>query len=268
MNSFISWVGGKKLLRKEIIKKFPKEEIEKYVEPFGGAAWVLFGKTPHSKEVYNDINGELVNLFRMVKYHPEALQAELSFMLNSREEFFRQRGMQPETMTELQRAARMFYLIKASYGSKVSTFGVGFKDVSAIKNLQAVHERLSKVLIENKSFDEILQIHDSERTLFFIDPPYHGTEKFYQMKDDFGETEHRRDQAFFTTLSGYPVHAQPRTGQPDIGSKGADKVHRRESPFPGPQLQRGERRQDRIHQSRPACDDRPLPDHQRRRESG
>ena len=149
MNSFVSWVGGKKLLRKEIIKKFPKEEIEKYVEPFGGAAWVLFGKTPHSKEVYNDINGELVNLFRMVKYHPEALQAELSFMLNSREEFFRQRGMQPETMTELQRAARMFYLIKASYGSKVSTFGVGFKDVSAIKNLQAVHERLIKVLIEN-----------------------------------------------------------------------------------------------------------------------
>ena len=52
MNSFVSWVGGKKLLRKEIIKKFPKEEIEKYVEPFGGAAWVLFGKTPHSKEVY------------------------------------------------------------------------------------------------------------------------------------------------------------------------------------------------------------------------
>ena len=58
MNSFVSWVGGKKLLRKEIIKKFPKEEIEKYVEPFGSAAWVLFGKTPHSKEVYNDINGE------------------------------------------------------------------------------------------------------------------------------------------------------------------------------------------------------------------
>ena len=84
-------------------------------------------------------------------------------------------------------------------------------------------------------------------------------------QEDVGETEHRRDQAFFTTLSGYPVHAQPRTGQPDIGSKGADKVHRRESPFPGPQLQRGERRQDRIHQSRPACDDRPFPNHQRRR---
>ena len=146
--------------------------------------------------------GRLVNLFRMVKYHPEALQAELSFMLNSREEFFRQRGMQPETMTELQRAARMFYLIKASYGSKVSTFGVGFKDVSAIKNLQAVHERLIKVLIENKSFDEILQIHDSERTLFFIDPPYHGTEKFYQMKDDFGETEHRKLAEMLYNLKG------------------------------------------------------------------
>ena len=69
----------------------------------------------------------------------------------------------------------------------------------------------------------------------------------------------------FTALSGYPVHSEPRTGQPDIGSKGADKIHRRKSPVPGPQLQRGERRQDRIHQSRPACDDRPFPDHQRRR---
>ncbi len=191
MDSFISWVGGKKQLRKEIIKRFPVEGVEKYVEVFGGAGWVLFGKEPHKKEIYNDINGELVNLFRMVKYHPDALEVELAFMLNSREEFFRQKMMPPERLTELQRAARLYYLIRASYGSKVSTFGCHFRDVSVIKNLQEVHKRLANVLIENKSFEEIIRQQDSEGTLFYLDPPYHGTEKFYEMENGFGEDRHR-----------------------------------------------------------------------------
>ncbi len=202
MDSFISWVGGKKQLRKEIIKRFPMEGVEKYVEVFGGAGWVLFGKEPHKKEIYNDINGELVNLFRMIKYHPGALEAELVFLLNSREEFFRQKVMQPEHMTELQRAARMYYLIRASYGSKVNTFGCGFRDISAIKNLQEVHNRLASVLIENKSFEEIIQKQDGKGTLFYLDPPYHGTEKLYNIEDGFGEDKHRKLAELLRTAKG------------------------------------------------------------------
>ena len=86
MDSFIAWVGGKKLLRKEIVSRFP-EKFNRYVEVFGGAAWVLFYKEVSKNEVYNDINGELVNLFRCVKYHPEAIEKELEFVLNSRETF-------------------------------------------------------------------------------------------------------------------------------------------------------------------------------------
>ena len=71
MDSFISWIGGKRLLRKKIIEQFP-ESFDRYIEVFGGAGWVLFGKDKHADmEVYNDVNGELVNLFRCVKYHPE-----------------------------------------------------------------------------------------------------------------------------------------------------------------------------------------------------
>lgn len=202
MDSFISWVGGKKQLRKEIIKRFPVEGVEKYVEVFGGAGWVLFGKEPHKKEIYNDINGELVNLFRMVKYHPDALEAELTFMLNSREEFFRQKLMPPDRLTELQRAARLYYLIRASYGSKVSTFGCHFRDVSVIKNLQEVHKRLTGVLIENKSFEEIIQRQDGEGTLFYLDPPYHGTEKFYEMENGFGEDKHRKLAELLRNVKG------------------------------------------------------------------
>ncbi len=66
MDSFLSWIGGKKLLRKEIVNRFP-EKIDRYIEVFGGAAWVLFYKDKHANfEVYNDYNSELVNIFRCV----------------------------------------------------------------------------------------------------------------------------------------------------------------------------------------------------------
>lgn len=87
MNSFISWIGGKKLLRKEIVSRFP-EKIDRYIEVFGGAGWVLFHKDRHAEmEVYNDYNSDLVNLYSCIKYHCTELQRELSFMLNSRELF-------------------------------------------------------------------------------------------------------------------------------------------------------------------------------------
>ena len=90
MDSFISWIGGKKALRKIILEHFPESgEYERYIEVFGGAGWVLFSSDRHAKmEVYNDVNGELVNLFRCVKYHPDAIQDELRYILMSREQFY------------------------------------------------------------------------------------------------------------------------------------------------------------------------------------
>lgn len=181
MDSFIGWIGGKKLLRKEIIKRFPTNGIKKYVEVFGGAGWVLFGKEPHEKEIYNDVNSELVNLFRMVKNHPDALEQEISLTLNSREEFQRQLTQQLVGLTELQRAARMYYLIRVSYGCKMSTFGLNQRDASVIRNLREVHQRLKNVVIENKTFEDVIQQHDSEDTLLYCDPPYYKAERFYDI---------------------------------------------------------------------------------------
>lgn len=107
MNSFISWIGGKKLLRRQILEQFPDPgTFDRYIEVFGGAAWILFAKEKHAKlEVYNDINSNLVNLFRVVKYHPEALQKELNWILMSREQFFD--SIQPmKGLTDIQKAAR------------------------------------------------------------------------------------------------------------------------------------------------------------------
>lgn len=74
MNSFITWIGGKKLLRETVVSRFSKEGIQKYVEVFGGADWVLLHQNKHAlKEVYNDINSNLVNLFCMMKHHTKAM---------------------------------------------------------------------------------------------------------------------------------------------------------------------------------------------------
>ncbi len=133
MNSFISWIGGKKLLRNEIVSRFP-EKFDRYVEVFGGAGWVLFHKDKHAEqEVFNDYNGDLVNLYRCVKYHEPELKRELSYMLNSRELFddfkaqYDVRGL-----TDIQKAAKYFMLIKTSYGSKMSSFGCVKKNVNAM----------------------------------------------------------------------------------------------------------------------------------------
>ena len=87
INSFMAWVGGKKALRDEILARFPLE-YKRYIEVFGGAGWVLFHKPPGNDfEVFNDFNGNLVNLYRCVREQPEKLCGELRFLLNSRLDF-------------------------------------------------------------------------------------------------------------------------------------------------------------------------------------
>lgn len=191
MNSFIKWIGGKKLLRKQIIDSFPVD-YDKYVEVFGGAGWVLFGKEPSKEEIYNDMNGDLVNLFRIVKYHPEELQKELNFTLNSREIFINARSqMETEGLTDIQRAARFYILIRYSYGANLRNYtGRKIDHQNGIDYLKYVSERLNKVTIEHYDFEKIINLYDGESALFYLDPPYHGTEKYYTAT--FGEEDHVR----------------------------------------------------------------------------
>jgi len=192
MDSFIAWVGGKKLLRKEIVNRFPQDGVKKYVEVFGGAGWVLFYKDKHAeKEVYNDVNSELVNLFRNVKYHPEAVAKELELTVSSREIFEKFKAADVGQMTEIQRAARYLYLIKLSYGATVRSFGCRARNTIDMDALLQVKRRLDGVLIENKSFAKLITAQDEVGTLFYCDPPYHNTEKYYDTGEDgFGEEMH------------------------------------------------------------------------------
>lgn len=202
MNSFISWVGGKKLLRSRILQEFPEPgTFGRYIEVFGGAAWLLFARDEHAKmEVYNDVNGQLVNLFRVVKYHPEALQAELDWILTSREQFF-DALQEVRGLTDIQRAARFFIAIKESFGTDCRSFAVRPKDMQkAVDFLRIASDRLRRVVIEQEDFEQLLKTYDRPDALFYLDPPYYEAEKYYP--DRFQPEDHERLQVALGRIRG------------------------------------------------------------------
>lgn len=203
MNSFISWIGGKRLLRKKILEQFPNpESYERYIEVFGGAGWLLFSRDKHAQlEVFNDVNGELINLYRVVKYHPGALQKELEWLLMSREQFFDELNRNTRGMTDIQRAARFFCLIKESFGADCRSFGVNSKDMNkAVDYLREVSGRLNRVVIENHDFEQLIKTYDRPGALFYLDPPYYEAEKYYP--DRFNPEDHERLQKCLRDLKG------------------------------------------------------------------
>ncbi len=204
MNSFLSWIGGKKLLRKKILEAFPDEgTYSRYIEVFGGAGWVLFSKEKHASiEVYNDVNGELVNLFRCTKYHPEALCKELEYTIMSREQFFDAKDqIQMRGLTDLQRAARFYILVKESFGTDLRSFGVRPKNMqNAVSYISEIGKRLNTVVIENQDFGRILKTYDHSEALFYLDPPYYKTEKYYTER--FSSEDHVRLRESIGKLKG------------------------------------------------------------------
>lgn len=189
-------------MRKAILEQFPeKETFNRYIEVFGGAGWVLFASDKHADmEVYNDVNGNLVNLFRIVKYHPEALQKELDWILMSREQFF-DATQKVRGLTDIQRAARFFIAIKESYGADCRSFGIKNINMhSAVKFLEEASERLKKVIVENVDFEHLLRTYNRVDSLFYLDPPYYDAEKYYP--DRFQPEDHIRLRDALRQLKG------------------------------------------------------------------
>lgn len=204
MESFIGWVGGKRQLRKEILSHFPADGVGRYIEVFGGAGWVLFatGQVAGQLEVFNDLNSDLANLFRCVKYHCEALQTELDWLLHSRELFFDYIGqLEAPGLTDLQRAARFLYLVKHSFGSSTRTFATDAKSGEHLRQyMPKIKDRLKKVVIEKQDFEPLIKTYDRPNALFYLDPPYVGTERHYSVQ--FGEADHERLAAVLKGIRG------------------------------------------------------------------
>ena len=183
VNSPIKWVGGKSRFRTRIVSLLPEHTC--YVEPFAGAAWVLFAKPPSDVEILNDIDEELVTFFRVLREKPEELIASFEWELVARAEFTRLATLDPTTLTDIQRAHRFYYLIMAGWGGElnyprfqtsISDGGHGNRLIGAIKHLRErllpVHQRLKTVIIERLDWAACIDRYDREKVVMYIDPPY------------------------------------------------------------------------------------------------
>jgi DNA adenine methylase len=224
--------GGKWRLAEWIVSQFPAHNI--YVEPFGGAASVLLRKPRSYAEVYNDLDGEIVNLFRVMRDRGADLQRAIELTPYAREEFFI--SFEP-TEDPLERARRTMMRSFMGFGGNLTRANrdqtpqrTGFRTYSkknrgAIpaqdwKNLPAALpatiDRIKGVIIEQRPAIEVMEEHDSPETLHYVDPPYvHSTRGFdaggsirgyrFEMSDE----EHRelakclKGLAGAVILSGY-----------------------------------------------------------------
>lgn len=176
-------------MRDAILERFPVY-YERYIEVFGGGGWVLFHKPPlNDFEVYNDFNSNLTTLYRCIREKPQELINQLTYVLNSREDFDRIRHLlkSGEEQTDIERASYFYQLIRYSYASGCDSFGS--QPHSMWNNFPLILQacrRLQKVVIENKDFEKLIGQYDRPVSFFYCDPPYFNTEDYY---DDVGFTK-------------------------------------------------------------------------------
>lgn len=201
----IPWLGGKRRLAEKLFSMFPPHEC--YVEVFcGGGALYFLRNMPAKTEVINDINGELVNLYRVVQHHLEEFVQCFKWSLTSRQMFKWQQSTRPETLTDIHRAARFFYLQQLAFSGKVDgqTFGTA-TTAPAInlcrieENLSAAHLRLAGTYVEKLSWQECTKRYDRAHTFFYMDPPYWETEGYGV---EFGFQEYVEMAEFMRTCKG------------------------------------------------------------------
>lgn len=180
----IKWIGGKRRLADKLLPLFPPHEC--YVEVFcGGAALYFLRGQPAKTEVINDINGDLVNLYRVVQHHLEEFVRQFKWAISSRQIFKWQQITRVETLTDIQRAARFYYLQQHAFGGKVAgqsfgtaTTGPAINLCRIEENLSAAHLRLAGTYVENLPWHECVKRYDRPHSFFYMDPPYWDTEGY------------------------------------------------------------------------------------------
>ena len=163
-----------------------------YCEPFGGSGAVLLNRLPSPVETYNDLDGEVVNFFRVLREEPDELIRQIALTPFSREEFALACESNP-SLPDLERARRFYVRARqvrtglaqtASLGrwanckntSRAGMSGVISRWMGGVEQLESIANRLLRVQIENRPAIEVIQLYDSDETLFYCDPPYiHST---------------------------------------------------------------------------------------------
>lgn len=181
------WIGGKRYLAREIIPRLAAMPHATYAEPFLGMGGVFLRRPQKPRaEVINDISGEVVNLFRVLQRHPDALLGQMRWQVSSRAEFDRLRAIDPATLTDLERAARFIYLQRTAYSGLLDgVFRVTPRQPAKVSLakleplIRRAHARLADAVIERLPYADFITRYDRPDTLFYLDPPYFRCERLY-----------------------------------------------------------------------------------------
>lgn len=202
MNSPIKWVGGKKHIKKKLVSIMPNHT--NYIEVFSGALWVLLEKEPSKLEVFNDINGDLINFYMVIKDENSCneLINRIYYTPSSRELFniFDEDFKVNKIIDDIERAMRFYYILKLCFSGNIHREKRSFViDMDGRKKINRdrfpqefiqLHERIKHCYIERNDYKYILNKYDHKDSLFFCDPPYlDSTEDLYS--GDFNEDEYR-----------------------------------------------------------------------------
>lgn len=230
MKSPLVWLGGKGRLAERITPLLPKPERHLcYVEPFCGGASILFSRPPVGIEVINDMNGELVNFFQVLRDDGDRLREYLQNTPYSRQIFEEWRVSNPATLPPLERAARFFYLSRSSFmasgaaGDRKPSWAFARIDDNRARSvmkvvdeeLLKVRDRLRQVYIEHADALDVIHRFDAPQTVFYCDPPYHP-----DTRSDGGYADELADHSALlgtlesvqgmVALSGYPHESYDR----------------------------------------------------------
>lgn len=169
-----AYPGGKTRLLDQLLPLIP--EHSRYLEPFAGGLAVLLAKPRAKVEVINDLDSEVANFYRYVRYHFDALVSELGQHLSSREDFELLKANPGHT--DLQRACRWYLLKVMSFGGMSGTFGravssfTGFDRQRHIELIRSVADRLNRVVVESQDWEKVVEFYDTPDSFHFFDPPY------------------------------------------------------------------------------------------------
>jgi DNA adenine methylase len=201
----LSYIGGKRRIATKLVALIPDHTT--YVEPFAGGAQVFFHKPRSKVEVLNDQDSEIVNFLRVCQRHPQELSRILRWQPASRRLFAWHQQQSPDVLTDIERAARFFYLQKNTWGGKRTRqnfhFAVtkpsSYTPSSLAKRLADVAGRLDNVQLEALPYQAVFSQYDRPTTFFYCDPPYVGVDLY---QHNFSDEQFEELARQLTSLKG------------------------------------------------------------------
>jgi DNA adenine methylase len=250
----VTWIGGKGRLLPHLLPLLEPQKGETcYVEPFGGSGVVMLNKVPHLSETYNDTDGDLVNLFRVIR-DPDGVVHLWWELINTpvaREEFGdalkAKKNYSPEN--DVKRAAQFVIRCRQRFGGGHTgeahtdndrSWGTARGDnrgmnccvsrwLGTMMSLPQIHRRFVTVVVDKQDAVRCVEQWSTPSTLFYVDPPYVGTESYYQ--GGFGLDDHKRLANALNrsdarvVLSYYPTPLVDKLYPPEKWHRTADETH-------------------------------------------